>query len=246
MKKEMDLNCDVGESFGIYRYGADEAMMPFISSANIACGFHAGDPHVIKKTIDLAASYGVRIGAHVGFPDRAGFGTREIKAEAQEVYDYIIYQLGALDGFLTIAGLSMSHIKLHGSLYMMASEQEDISCATIEAIQAYNPELDIYALPRSELSIRADQAGLRVMNEYYADRPYGKNGEKRFGWCEEEIGSPFEIAETVLKVLDQDSYDLQTVCVHSDTPDAPHIMKLVHNTLVHAGWSIRSCKKLLV
>jgi UPF0271 protein len=120
--------------------------------------------------------------------------------------------MGALDGFLTLAGLSMSHIKLHGSLYMMASEQNDISCATIEAIQAYNPGLDVYALPGSELSIRAERAGLRVMNEYYADRPYDVNGEKRFGWCEEEIGSPFKIAETVLNVLDQKTCNLQTVC----------------------------------
>lgn len=241
MQKNIDINCDLGESFGLYRYGADKEVMPLIRSANVACGFHAGDPHVIRETVELASSYGVRIGAHIGFPDRLGFGRREIKVAPQDVYDYIIYQLGALDGFLKIAGVPMSHIKLHGALYMMACEHRDISIETVRAVKDYNPNLEIYALPYSELAKQGNLEGLKVVNEFFADRPYDKSGVKMFGWTLGEIGSPNKIADNVLNVLEEDlvnGKEIDTICVHGDTPNAPSILAVIREKLEISGWVI--------
>jgi len=241
LERKIDINCDLGESFGLYRYGADQEVMPLISSANVACGFHAGDPHVIRETVDLAVSCGVRIGAHIGFPDRLGFGRREIKVTPQEVYDYIIYQLGALDGFLKIANVTMSHIKLHGALYMMACEHKEISRETVRAVKEYNPKLEIYALPHSELAKQGKQEGLKVVNEFFADRPYNKKGVKMFDWSLEEIGSPTKVADNVLNVLEQDlvkGKQIDTICVHGDTPNAPSILSAIRENLMEAGWCV--------
>jgi UPF0271 protein len=236
MEKIIDLNCDMGESFGLYKYGADTELMPLISSANIATGFHAGDPHVMRESVALAAHYGVRIGAHVGLPDRLGFGRREMNVKAQEIYDYVLYQLGALDGFLKAAGLTMSHIKPHGAWYMMAAEKREVSEATVKAVLAYNPHLDIYTLPDSELYKSAKEAKLNVVSEYFADRPYHDKKVKMFGWTLEEIGQPGEIAKRALEVVEDGT--IETVCVHSDTPGSSAIMKAVRETLVESGWRI--------
>lgn len=239
MRKVIDINCDLGESFSVYHYGADRDVMPYISSANIACGFHAGDPHVMRETIELAIMNDVQIGAHIGFPDRLGFGRREIKVKPQDVYDYIIYQLGALDGFLKIKGVSMSHIKLHGALYMMACEQEEISIETIRAVKDYNPKLEIYALPHSVLAKQILKDGLRLANEFFADRPYNENGVKMFDWSMDEVGTPIDISNHVLKVLEQPrKVKINTICVHSDTPGAPIIIRAIRKNLLESGWTI--------
>lgn len=236
MEKFIDLNCDMGESFGLFKYGADEAMMPLISSANIACGFHAGDPSVMRESIELAMQYGVRVGAHIGLPDLLGFGRREMNVKPQEVYDYTLYQLGALDGFLRKAGTSMSHIKPHGALYMMTAEKEEMAQATVKAVLDFNPELEIYTLPDSKLYHYGKEAGLKVVSEYFADRPYVDNYVKMFGWSLDEIGQPDEMAARALKVMEENP--VETICVHSDTPNAPAIMKAVRETLTEAGWVI--------
>lgn len=241
VRRNIDINCDLGESFGLYRYGADQEVMPLISSANVACGFHAGDPHVIRETVELASSYGVRIGAHIGFPDRLGFGRREIKVAPQEVYDYIIYQLGALDGFLRVTGVPMSHIKLHGALYMMACKHQDISTETVRAVKDYNRELEIYALPHSELAKQVKQEGLKLVNEFFADRPYDEKGVKMFGWTLDEIGSPEKMANNVLNVLEQDlvtGKKIDTICVHGDTPNAPGILTAIREKILNTRWVI--------
>ncbi|RSK53295.1 5-oxoprolinase subunit PxpA [Bacillus canaveralius] len=241
--RKIDLNCDMGESFGPYHYGADKELMPFISSANIACGFHAGDPGVMRETVELAAEYGVRIGAHIGFPDRLGFGRRKLDVNAREVYEYTLYQIGALDGFLKSTGLSMSHIKLHGALYMMASERDDLANATVKAVSAYNSNLEIYALPGSELAISGKTANLQIRHEFFADRPYIENKVKMFGWTLEEIGTPTDIAERTVRLLQREVVNsdspVDTICVHSDTPGAPMITKCISDKLVNAGWLIK-------
>jgi len=253
LKKQIDINCDLGESFGVYRYGADQQVMPLISSANVACGFHAGDPHVIRETIELAAAHNVLIGAHIGFPDKLGFGRREINAAPQEVYDYIIYQLGALDGFMKIAGLTMSHIKLHGALYMMACEKQEISKAAVKAVCDYNPDLEIYTLPNSEMSKNAAASGLRVVHEFFADRPYDHHGVRMFNWSLKEIGCPKEAAKRVLTALEQSVYSeystnehIHSICVHSDTPGAPEIIREVREALIAAGWAIGNSQQVNV
>ncbi|MGI8387254.1 LamB/YcsF family protein [Robertmurraya sp. P23] len=232
----IDLNCDMGESFGLYKYGADEELMPLISSANIACGFHAGDPHVMRESVELATQYGVRVGAHVGLPDRLGFGRREMKVKPQEIYDYTLYQLGALAGFLQKSNTSLSHIKPHGALYMMTSENRELAEVTVEAVLDFNREIEIYTLPNSELYYAAKEAKLNVVSEYFADRPYVNNYVKMFGWTLEEIGQPNTMAKRALRLLEESP--VETICVHSDTPNAPAIMRSVREALLENGWLI--------
>jgi UPF0271 protein len=223
----------MGESFGVYRYGADQEMMPLITSANIACGFHGGDPSIMRETVALAKKHGVRVGAHIGLPDRAGFGRRCIQMTPNEVYDLSLYQLGALDAFLRADGMTMAHVKLHGALYMMASDDEALSDAFTEAVYAFDPTLSVFTLPECNTSTSAARLGIRVVHEYFADRPYTAGNVKMFGWTLEEIGSPVDIASRVSALLEDPYYaDIGTICVHSDTAGAPAIMKAIRDRLL--------------
>lgn len=229
----MDLNCDMGESFGVYLYGADREMMPLITSANIACGFHGGDPSVMRETVALAKQYGVRVGAHIGLPDRGGFGRRYIHLPPKEVYDLSLYQLGSLDAFLRAEGMTMAHVKLHGALYMMACDDVALSDAFIEAVYAFNPSLSVFTLPGCDTSKSATRRGIRVVHEYFADRPYVDGKVKMFGWTLDEIGSSEDIASRVAALVEAPDFkDIGTVCVHSDTAGAPAIMKAIRERLV--------------
>lgn len=233
MTKEIDLNCDLGESYSVYSYGMDKEIMPYIRSANIACGFHAGDPTVMRQTVELAHSHGVRIGAHVGFPDRLGFGRREMKISAEEAYDYILYQIGALSAFLTVKDIPLSHVKLHGAFYMMACHHEEIAKAAVEAVYAFDKNLELYTLPACTLAEQARMKGLQVIPEFFADRPYNQNRVRMFDWKKEELGTERDIAirakEAMLSNLNEDT-ELKTVCVHSDTPGSFDIIKALHHT----------------
>ncbi|WP_258171358.1 5-oxoprolinase subunit PxpA [Paenibacillus sp. R14(2021)] len=230
MRTGLDLNCDMGESFGIYRYGADQEMMPLITSANIACGFHGGDARVMRETAALARAYGVRVGAHIGLPDREGFGRRFMQMSPNEVYEISLYQLGALEAFLRVEGMTMAHVKLHGALYMMAAGDKELSDAFAEAVHAFNPLLSVYTLPGCETVTSASRLGLNVVYEYFADRPYTSGKVKMFGWTPEEIGSPTEIAARVAVMLEDPAYaDIGTICVHSDTNGAPAIMGAIRD-----------------
>ncbi|MBA2938814.1 5-oxoprolinase subunit PxpA [Paenibacillus sp. CGMCC 1.16610] len=233
MRMAIDLNCDMGESFGVYRYGADEEMMPLITSANIACGFHGGDPRIMRETVALAKKHGVRVGAHIGLPDRGGFGRRYIQMSPNEVYDLSLYQLGALDAFLRAEEMTMAHVKLHGALYMMASDDQALSDAFTEAVYAFDPSLSIFTLPGCNTSRSAARLGIRHIHEYFADRPYSDGKVKMFGWTLDEIGSPADIASRVAQLLENPEYaDIGTVCVHSDTAGAPAIMKAIRDRLL--------------
>jgi UPF0271 protein len=172
----VDLNCDMGESFGVYNIGNDEAIFPYITSANIACGFHAGDAAVMKKTVRLALKYGVAIGAHPGLPDLQGFGRREMAVSAEEVYDMVVYQIGALYGFVQSEGGRLNHVKPHGALYNMASESTGLAEAIAEAVYKVEPHLVLYGLSGSELIKAGSRIGLKVANEIFADRTYQDNG----------------------------------------------------------------------
>ena len=134
----IDLNCDLGESFGAYKMGNDDEILPFVSSINVACGFHAGDPSIMRQTVEKALEYNVAIGAHPGFPDLIGFGRRNMNVSASEVYDYVLYQIGALDGFVKVAGGKMRHVKPHGALYNMAASNPEIADAIAKAIYHIN------------------------------------------------------------------------------------------------------------
>lgn len=172
----VDLNCDMGESFGAYQVGNDEAIFPYITSANIACGFHAGDAAVMKKTVRLALKYNVAIGAHPGLPDLQGFGRREMAISAEEAYDMVIYQIGALTAFVQSEGGLLRHVKPHGALYNMAALNPTLAEAIAEAVYKVNPMLVLYGLSGSELTKAGSRIGLRVAHEVFADRTYQDNG----------------------------------------------------------------------
>jgi UPF0271 protein len=232
----MDLNADLGESYGIYRYGNDEELMPLITSANVACGFHAGDPHTIRKTVKLACEHHVSIGAHVGLPDPLGFGRREMRISGPEAYDYTLYQLGALDAFLRPEGAEMKHVKPHGALYMMATEDRRLADGIAAAVTAFNPALTLFALPGSALDDAGNEHGLAVIHEFFADRPYTGSEVTMFGWDYDQIGSPQDAAQRVSTMLTDPAFNtIETVCVHSDTRGAPEIMASVRARLQQDG-----------
>ena len=243
MALQIDINCDMGESFGLYTYGHDADMLPLISSANVACGFHAGDPTVMRDTVVGAMANRVKVGAHVGFPDRMGFGRRNMQIAPRELKDHTTYQLGALAAFVGAQGLELQHVKPHGSLYMMALEDQAMAKALVEAVVEFDDTLMIYTIRDSATWQAAQAKGLRPVAEFFADRPYHKNGQvKMFNWTIEEAGGdPGTLGERVTRLITQgeiSSFEggtiamtAETVCVHSDTPGAPEILKAVRDAL---------------
>lgn len=236
----IDLNCDLGESFGVYSYGADPEMMPMITSANIACGAHGGDPAVMRRSVELAHDHGVAMGAHVGLPDRLGFGRREIPTTAQEVYDLCLYQVGALDTFIRVRGVRMQHVKLHGALYMMANRDRDLAEAVCAAVTDLDSSLMIYVLPDSPLHIAAVDSGLSAVVEVFADRPYGADGVQMYDRTAELIGGPQRvIARALTQLAALDGTEALSVCLHSDTPSAPLLLAELRQALTDAGYTFR-------
>ncbi len=250
MAFQIDINCDMGESFGLYTYGHDADMLPLISSANVACGFHAGDPTVMQTTVAGAKDHKVKVGAHVGFPDRMGFGRRNMQIPAQELKDHTTYQIGSLAAFTKTHRLELQHVKPHGSLYMMALEDQDMANALIEAVATFDDSLMIYTIRDSATWQAAQAKGLRAVAEFFADRPYHKDGRvKMFNWTIEEAGGdPKALGERVADLITQgkiSSFEggtlamtVETVCVHSDTPRAPEILKAVRDILYERNITI--------
>ena len=250
--KSIDLNCDMGESFGPYRYGADQELIPLISSANIACGFHGGDPSVMRQTVAAAQARGVALGAHLGYPDLLGFGRRNLCVRPGELKDYVTYQLGALTAFARALGVRLHHVKPHGALYMMALDDEAMSRAIVEAVEEQDPALMIYTIEGSATFFAAQQAGLRAVTEFFADRGYSARGKvKMFDWKIEEAGAtPAAIGERICRLIREgrvrsfDGGDIEvraeTVCVHSDTPGAPEIVRAIRTALRDAGIEVKT------
>jgi UPF0271 protein len=249
--KTIDLNCDMGESFGLYRYGADQELIPLTSSANIACGFHGGDPSVMRQTVAAAHAHGLALGAHVGYPDLLGFGRRNLGVRPAELKDYVTYQLGALAAFAGALGARLHHVKPHGALYMTALDDEAISRAIVEAILEQDPGLMIYTIDGSATFRAAQKAGLRAVPEFFADRGYSARGKvKMFDWKIEEAGAtPDAIGERICRLVLEgrvatfDGGDIparaETVCVHSDTPEAPEIVRAIRNALKNANIEVK-------
>ncbi len=172
----VDLNCDLGESFGAYVMGMDDKVIPFITSANVACGYHASDPVVMEKTVGLCKTHNVAVGAHPGFPDLMGFGRREMRLAPAEAKAYMLYQIGALDAFCRAAGLKLHHVKPHGALYNMAAKDGALARAICQAIREYDKTLVLLALAGSEMVRTAQEMGLPVAQEVFADRGYEEDG----------------------------------------------------------------------
>lgn len=245
----VDLNADMGESFGMYTLGQDEEFMQYITSANIACGFHAGDYSVMKRTVRLAKRAGVQVGAHPGLPDLQGFGRREMKLSPEEIYDIVIYQTGALKAFVEASGLRLHHLKPHGSLYGMAHRMEDIARAICQAAKDIDPDIYLYIMKKGVIAPIAAQMGLKTVYELYSDLSYDAEGNLVITRAH-DAQSPGDVASRVQrmvidkKVIALDGSDLdiegRSVCVHCDTPGAFDIVKAVRDTLVAAGCELAS------
>ncbi|MET0703627.1 MAG: 5-oxoprolinase subunit PxpA [Mycobacterium sp.] len=237
--RRLDINADLGESYGWYRFGVDAELMGLISSANVACGFHAGDSRTMRTTVELAVEHGVRIGAHMGLPDRLGFGRREIEISGDDAYEYTLHQIGALNAFANRCGVGLQHIKPHGALYMMAARDPEIADGIAHAAFDHAPTTAVYAMPSTALAKAAGSYGLPVVGEYFADRPYVDGQVVMFGWTMEQIGKPEAAAARVEAMLASElAGEIGTVCVHTDTPGAVDMVAAVRQMLVHSGFTI--------
>jgi UPF0271 protein len=239
----------MGESFGPWKMGFDEEMMQYISSANVAGGFHAGDPTTMRKTVALAKEHGVAVGVHPGYRDLVGFGRREMDVQPDEIHDEILYQLGALREFARYYDMEVQHVKPHGALYMVAARDEELSRAIIEAIQRVDPGLLLFCMRASvtyELARKMDQP---VVAEFYADREYNDDGQIVFTRSVAEELDPGEVGDRVVravtegKVKTESGRDIDvasdSVCVHGDTPGAVRLAEAIVRKLKENGIEIR-------
>jgi UPF0271 protein len=246
MIRTIDLNCDLGESFGAYTMGDDAGVLPFVTSANVACGAHAGDPSVMRRTVAAALEHGVAIGAHPGFPDLAGFGRREMRISPQEAYDLVLYQVGALAAFATAAGTGLRHVKPHGALYNLACADAALAEPIARAVRDLDARLILFGLPGSELQRAAEGAGLRFAREAFADRGYAADGSLvRRGTpgamiedADEAVRRAVEIAsEGRTRTADGAELRLEadTICIHGDRADAALFARTLREGLERSG-----------
>ena len=249
--RSVDLNADVGESFGACTIARDEALFSQITSANVACGLHAGDPGVMRDTVALATEHGVAVGAHPGFPDLAGFGRREMQLGPREVEDLVLYQIGALAGIAAAQGVRLRHVKAHGALYNMAARDPRLADAIARATASVDRSLVLFGPPGSQLLRGADRAGLRRASEVFADRAYRPDATLL---PRQEPGAVIADADVVgrrvvtmvcdgaVTAVDGTQVSLQadTICVHGDTPGAARLAARVRAALAEAGIAVRA------
>ena len=250
MSLAIDLNSDLGEGFGVWALGDDEALLDVVTSANVACGFHAGDPDILRRVCAIAAERGVAIGAHVGYRDLAGFGRRAMDVEPPRLTNDVIYQIGALDGFARVAGTRVAYVKPHGALYNTAVHDQEQAAAVVEAIHLYDESLPVMGLPGSALLTAAGSAGLRTIGEAFADRGYTPDGtlvpRSRPGAV---LHDPQQVAERMARLVTTgtvqaaDGTDVaisaESICVHGDSPGAVQMAIAVRQALAAAGVDLR-------
>jgi UPF0271 protein len=247
----VDLNADVGESFGAYSIGHDRGLMKVITSANIAAGFHAGDPSVLRQTIRLAKDAGVAIGAHPSFPDLAGFGRREMHVSARDAEDLVLYQLAAVAGVASAEGMRLQHVKPHGALFNMAARDGVLASAIARAVAAFDRQLILFGPPNSELVRAGEAAGLRVAAEGFADRAYEPDGSLVSRMkpgavihdVEAVVKRAVQIAcEHTVRAVDGSTVQMQveTICIHSDTEGADLLALQIRQGLHAAGVNVVS------
>ncbi|MFX3622517.1 MAG: LamB/YcsF family protein [Ectobacillus sp.] len=247
----VDLNCDLGESFGAYQIGNDEEILRYVTSANIACGFHAGDPGIMRKTVQLALHHNVAIGAHPGLPDLQGFGRRSIDITPQEAFDLVVYQIGALSGFVKAEGAVMKHVKPHGALYNMAAKNRALAEAIAEAVYKVNPELILFGLAESELIKAGQKIGLQTAQEVFADRTYQADGSLTPRRQQDAlITDDKQAVAQVIQMVREGTVRSQqgtiipiqadTVCIHGDGAHALSFAKLIRSELAAAHIQVRS------
>jgi 5-oxoprolinase (ATP-hydrolysing) subunit A len=252
--KHVDLNADVGESFGTWVLGQDPVLFPHITSANVACGFHAGDPGVMRATVALARQHAVAVGAHPGFPDLAGFGRREMRMSPREVEDLVVYQIGALAAIAAAQGLRLQHVKAHGALYNMAVTEFALAEAIARATAAVDRSLVLLGLPGSQLLKAGERAGLATASEVFADRAYRADGTLV---PRTQPGAVIHDGDAVVQrvvamvrdqeVLAEDGVRvplrIDTICVHGDTPGAAQLAARVRAALTAGGIEVRPLRQ---
>ena len=252
--KSIDLNCDMGESFGNYTIGNDEAIMPYITSANIAGGFHAGDPHVMQETVALATEHDVGVGVHPGLPDLMGFGRRTMNATPSEVREYVIYQLGALSAFAEYHNRSLQHVKPHGAMYSMLSESADHARAVMEGVLEVDQDLIYLATDRDIFEVAQEYDELDAVFEGYVDLEYNPNRtlivEKSI-----EPKDPERVAEKVVSIADRGEVEAvdgtmidlpaDSICIHGDGPNAHELLVAIHDRIEEAGIELERLEALV-
>ena len=252
----IDLNSDLGESFGAYTLGMDEQLMDYITSANVACGWHAGDPMVMQKTLRAAVQKGVAVGAHPGYPDLLGFGRREMKITPEEAYTYVLYQLGALDAFARVEGCNIQHIKPHGALYNQACKDKQLASAICRAARCFSPDLIVLAPFNSAFRTAAEEIGQPFAAEFFADRAYQPDGSlvprSQPGSV---IHDPEEACRRVLQMAQKgtvtccDGSELEmkcaSICVHGDNEAALATVRMIRKALTENGVELRPMKELV-
>ena len=253
---QIDLNCDLGESFGNYKIGMDEEVIPLISSANVACGYHASDPIVMQKTIAMTKKFGTAVGAHPGFPDLMGFGRRNLSVSPAEAKAYTLYQLGALDAFCRTQGVKMQHVKPHGALYNMAAKDYELARGICEAIYEFDKELIVLALSGGELVRAGQDIGLRTALEFFADRVYEEDGtlvnRRKEGAV---ITDENEALARVVRMIKENkltaitgkdiSIKADSVCVHGDGVKALEFVKKIREKLTDEQIAIKPLAEIV-
>ncbi|WP_458207878.1 LamB/YcsF family protein [Haladaptatus sp. NG-SE-30] len=233
----IDINCDMGESFGNWSMGNDEAVMPYITSANIAGGYHAGDPHVMRETVALAAEHDVGVGIHPGLPDKMGFGRRTMAASPEEVRDYVVYQLGALRAFADQHGVTLQHVKPHGAMYSMLSESSDHARAVMEGILDVDDDLIYLATDMNIYEITEEYDDLRAVFEGYVDLDY-RSDRSLIVEQEKEAPDPELVASRFVSIATDGEVEAangetidvpaESICIHGDSPNAVEMLEAIH------------------
>lgn len=252
----VDLNADLGESYGNYRLGQDEVLIPLLNSAHLACGFHASDPRVMDATVVLCREAGVQIGAHPGFPDHVGFGRRVIDITGREAETDIVYQLGALDAFCRRNRATLYHVKPHGALYNHAAKNREVAKGIASGIASFNPELLVVCQPGSEMDLAATEAGLAVAREGFVDRAYNPDGtlasRRVEGTLYHDSRRAVEqavrmVTESRVVALDGTGVELEvdTLCVHGDNPDAVDFIRRLRAELEAAGVELKPMREVV-
>ncbi|TDV50309.1 UPF0271 protein [Pseudomonas graminis] len=253
---KIDLNADLGEGFAAYRMGEDEALMQIISSANVACGFHAGDPLIMDTTVRLALAGGIDLGAHVGFPDLLGFGRRPMQIEPRELATYVIYQLGALAGFAAVAGHRLTHMSFHGALGNMAAADAELAAPLIAAVAAFDPDIIVSSSTSRAIEGAAERHGLRVATTFLADRAYDKSGllvPRKLP--DSVIKEPGKVRERVRQFLDDGTVtcysgerikmDACSILLHGDTAGAVQLAREIRAEIQQGGGEIVPISRLM-
>jgi UPF0271 protein len=248
----IDLNCDMGESFGVWRMGCDAELMNYVSSVNIACGFHAGDATVMRETVQMALQKGVAVGAHPSFPDLQGFGRREMRLSEQEIFDVVLYQVSALKGICEALGAKLRHVKPHGALYNQAAKSSKIARAIAEAVKAIDVNLIFYGLSGSFLIFEAENIHLKTASEVFADRTYQADGSLTprtepnalIETSERAVSQILQIIEyqTVTATSGETAaIKAETVCIHGDSGNALEFARSIREKLIENKIQIQPC-----